>query len=101
MTRMTRPDCAVMCNLINTHTHTHIHTHKRGNAAREPAQSVVEARRKAGGSRVPGTTKHRRNNMDTVEADSNQTSETGTRKWRGECRTLEDSRGAVERVNFL
>ena len=25
MTRMTRPDCAIMCNLINTHTHiTHI-----------------------------------------------------------------------------
>ena len=23
MTRMTRPDCAVMCNLINTYTHTH------------------------------------------------------------------------------
>ena len=23
MTRMTRPNCAVMCNLINTHTHTH------------------------------------------------------------------------------
>ena len=22
MTRMTRPDCAVMCNLINTHTYT-------------------------------------------------------------------------------
>ena len=22
MTRMTGPDCAVMCNLINTHTHT-------------------------------------------------------------------------------
>ena len=22
MTRMTRPDCAVMCNLINTHTHS-------------------------------------------------------------------------------
>ena len=22
MTRITRPDCAVMCNLINTHTHT-------------------------------------------------------------------------------
>ena len=28
MTRMTGPDCAVMCNLINTHTHTHTHTHK-------------------------------------------------------------------------
>ena len=27
MTRMTRPDCAVTCTLINTHTHTHIHTH--------------------------------------------------------------------------
>ena len=25
MTRMTRPDCAVMCNSINTHTHTHTH----------------------------------------------------------------------------
>ena len=24
MTRMTGPDCAVMCNLINTHTHKHI-----------------------------------------------------------------------------
>ena len=29
MTRMTRPDCAVMCNLINTHTHTHAYTHER------------------------------------------------------------------------
>ena len=27
MTRMTGPDSAVMCNLINTHTHTHTHTH--------------------------------------------------------------------------
>ena len=34
MTRMTRPDCAVMCNLINTHTHTHTHTHTLGNAVR-------------------------------------------------------------------
>ena len=25
MTRMTGPDCAVMYNLINTHTHTHIY----------------------------------------------------------------------------
>ena len=28
MTRMTGPDCAVMCNLINTHTHTHTHTRR-------------------------------------------------------------------------
>ena len=27
MTRMTGPDCAVMCNLINTHTHTHTVQH--------------------------------------------------------------------------
>ena len=29
MTRMTRPDCAVMCNLINIHTyiHTYIYTY--------------------------------------------------------------------------
>ncbi|CAM9725183.1 unnamed protein product, partial [Ascophyllum nodosum] len=27
MTRMTGPDCAVMYNLINTHTHTNTHTH--------------------------------------------------------------------------
>ena len=29
MTRMTGPDCAVMCNLINTHTHKE----KRGECA--------------------------------------------------------------------
>ena len=29
MTRMTGPDCAVMCNLINTHTHRHTQTHKK------------------------------------------------------------------------
>ena len=28
MTRMTGPDCAVMRNLINTHTHTHTNTHR-------------------------------------------------------------------------
>ena len=28
MTRMTGPDCTVMCNLINTHTRTHSRTHK-------------------------------------------------------------------------
>ena len=32
MTRMTGPDCAAICTLINTyaHTHTHTHTHKMG-----------------------------------------------------------------------
>ena len=27
MTRMTRPDCAVMCNLINIHTYIHRYIH--------------------------------------------------------------------------
>ena len=27
MTRMTRPDCAVMCNLINIHTYIHTYMH--------------------------------------------------------------------------
>ena len=30
MTRTTGRDCAVMCNLINTHTHTHTHTRMTG-----------------------------------------------------------------------
>ena len=28
MTRMTGPDCVVMCNLINTYIHTYIHFNK-------------------------------------------------------------------------
>ena len=58
MTRMTRPDCAVMCNLINTHTHTHIHTHTHththvdrqemvGSVASDPDN--IENRNEAGG----------------------------------------------------
>ena len=29
MTRMTGPDCAVMCNLINIHTYTHTYLYSR------------------------------------------------------------------------
>ena len=29
MTRMTRPDCAVMCNFINIHTYIHTYIHRR------------------------------------------------------------------------
>ena len=35
MTRMTGPDCAVMCNLINTHTHTHTHEDRIGEGGGE------------------------------------------------------------------
>ena len=30
MTRMTGPDCPVMCNLINIHTYTHVLAHDAG-----------------------------------------------------------------------
>ena len=50
MTRMTGPDCVVMCNLINTHTHTHTHTHKSArnrkiavDAVRETGETWVES----------------------------------------------------------
>ena len=43
MTRMTRPDCAVMCNLINTHTHTHTHWGER-----EGVGAEVMARKNTG-----------------------------------------------------
>ena len=49
MTRMTRPDCAVMCNLINTHTHTHTHTHWlvvfAGRSRQKAREDTPEARR--------------------------------------------------------
>ena len=51
MTRMTRPDCAVMCNLINTHTHTHTHTHKLKKCRKERVGSV------AANSDSPGSNK--------------------------------------------
>ena len=44
MTRMTRPDCAVMCNLINTHTHTHTHKHTHTDASNSRPERVRYAR---------------------------------------------------------
>ena len=49
MTRMTGPDCVVMCNLINTYIHTYIHTYIRtytggvtGSEGQEGANGVGE-----------------------------------------------------------
>ena len=41
MTRMTGPDCAVMCNLVNIHTYIHtyyIHTYKEAGGGAQGAQ---------------------------------------------------------------
>ena len=44
MTRMTGPDCVVMCNLINTYIHTYIHTYKIAvDAVRETGETWVES----------------------------------------------------------
>ena len=41
MTRMTGPDCAVMCNLRNTHTRTHIHILRRTNTSSAVTYSIA------------------------------------------------------------
>ena len=55
MTGMIGPDCAVMCNLINTHTHTHTHKRKQGgehNILRAQVR-VVQAERESVPSVAP------------------------------------------------
>ena len=49
MTRMTGPDCVVMCNLINTYIHTYIKCRKErvGSVAANPDN--LESNREAGG----------------------------------------------------
>ena len=46
MTRMTGPDCVVMCNLINkyihTYIHTNIHTYIHTDAKGETGETLVE-----------------------------------------------------------
>ena len=47
MTRMTGPDCAVMCNLI--HTHTKKNVEKKGLVQELPSRITWGATRKQGG----------------------------------------------------
>ena len=44
MTRMARPDCAVMCNLINTHTHTHTHIAGGGAQGAQGSSKICTSR---------------------------------------------------------
>ena len=51
MTRMTGPDCVVMCNLINTHTHTHTTGLGRAEGGQKSARNrkiAVDAVRETG-----------------------------------------------------
>ena len=65
MTRMTRPDCAVMCNLINTHTHTQY--------AKKRKKPLNSCRRQGGnGGDFGGTRKRcRKGSVGPVAANSN------------------------------
>ena len=40
MTRMTGPDCVVVCNLINTHTHTHTQINKEAGGGAQGTLSL-------------------------------------------------------------
>ena len=48
MTRMTRPDCAVMYNLINTHTHTH--TQERAGSVAANSDNLGSYKEAGGGA---------------------------------------------------
>ena len=74
MTTTTRPDCAAMCNLINTHTHTH--TRRVGDGEKEAKKRkkpLNSCRRQGGnGGDFGGTRKIcRKGSVGPVAANSN------------------------------
>ena len=67
MTRMTGPDCVVMCNLINTYIHTYIHT--------EMGTGTTITGTRVGLGRAEGRRKSARNRKTAVDA-ARETGET-------------------------
>ena len=69
MTRMTGPDCVVMCNLINKYIHTYIHTYIRigedGRNAKKRKKPQNSCRRRArnGGDEWKATKKVGKNGL--------------------------------------
>ena len=59
MTRMTGPDCAVMCNLINTHTHTHTHIDRQIFGMIGQIFSTLNRRSKKGKGKMEGRKRRR------------------------------------------
>ena len=68
MTRMTGPDCAVMCNLINTHTQTH--RERRGTRNRKKPQNSCRRRAGNGGDIGGKRKKCRKERVGSVAANS-------------------------------
>ena len=56
MTRMTGPDCVVMCNLINTYIHTYIHTYHARPGREEDTARLGQADARRLGGRHAGRT---------------------------------------------
>ena len=76
MTRMTGPDCVVMCNLINTYIHTYIHMYVRTyiqKEAKKRKKPLNSCRRQGGnGGDFGGTRKRcRKGSVGPVAANSN------------------------------
>ena len=65
MTRMTGPDCTVMCNLISTHTHTHTITGSRIGLGR------ADGRRKSARNRKIAVEAVRETGETWVESEKN------------------------------
>ena len=69
MTRMTGPDCVVMCNLINTHTHTHTHTETGARTVvAEMGTGTTITGTRIGLGRAGGRLKSARNRKKVVDA---------------------------------
>ena len=116
MTRMTRPDCAVMCNLINTHTHretmtgtgTRIgsgRTNKRRKSARN-RKIVVDAVRETGETRVEREKKCRKERIGSVatnpdNVESNKEAGGVARGTQGSSKNCTTSRESVSPLSRL
>ena len=74
MTKMTGPDCVVMCNLINTYIHTYIHTYIDGEKEAKKRKKPLNSCRRQGGNGgdFGGTRKRcRKGSVGPVAANSN------------------------------
>ena len=91
MTRMTGPDCVVMCNLINTHTHTHTHNNKLETETGEGAGRGQEPER---GWRP--VKEHKLGTRSRSEAETITVAETGTGTGTGKRTGLRTGFGRAE-----
>ena len=109
MNRMTGPDCAVTCNLINIHTyiHTYIHIGEGGREAKKRKKPQNSCKRRAGNGRDTGgkRKKGRKERVGSVAAnpddlESNKKTEGGVQGIQGSSRSC-TSRESVSPLSRL